>query len=273
MPKAQELLKNLTFDGRLQIQSVEDGVKKLQSKNLEAVHIFIDQLTDKAWEKGNRKKYFNVSKIDLLNKLDEWIFKNLADENDYRKYLAKYSPLKKKLKYDNVDEYILDKYYRPQAIKTLKKTKKSFDLAKWTKKRFKYDYQRKTNLYLKDGSQFRFDFRNWLTSFFILKNQGDKAVLGVGGGGSSGQRENYTKFTTIFYLLSRKQEITHHLLKYNAENEFEYVRSFNKPLITLDLGSNYDLSEDLRKEIKDGGVEIEWVVDYKTDESSFKINE
>jgi len=271
MPLTSKLLQNLTFDGCLNIQSVKDGVHKLQGKNLEVVHIYIDHLADKTWERGNRKRYFNVSKLDLLTKLDEWVFKNLVKEDDYSKYINKYLPLKIKLKYTDIDEYILNKHYRPQAVKILSKTKKTFDLAKWTKKKFKYDYQRKTNLYLKDGSLFRFDFRNWLESLFILKEQGDKVILGIGGGGSSGQRENYTKFTAIFYLLGKKQKIKHHLLKYNAENEFEYVKGFDQPIVTFDLGSNYDLSEDLRKEIKENCVGLEWLVDYKIGKNSFRI--
>jgi len=181
----------------------------------------------------------------------------LIDEKEYRRYLNKYLPLKKKLKYKDVDEYILNKHYRPKAIKILSKTRKSFDLKKWTRKRFKYEYKRKTNLNLKNGESFHFDFRNTLESIFILKNGKDKQILAIGGSGGSGQREKYSVFTAIFYLLGKKKKIKHHLLRYNAFNKYKYITTYNKPIITWDLGSNYNLDKNLHKEIEKNGIQLD----------------
>lgn len=192
-----------------------------------------------------------------MTKLDEWIFEHLVDERKYSQYLKKYLPLKNKLKYSNVDEYILKKHYRPRAIKILSKTKKSFNLREWTRKRFKYRYERKTNLNLKDGATFRFDFRNSLESIFILKNGEDKQILAVGGSGSSGQRMKYTLFTAIFHLLGKKKKIKHYLLRYDSFNRFKYIATYNKPIITWDLGSNYRLDEKLKKEMGKNGIQLD----------------
>ncbi|MCL5985093.1 MAG: hypothetical protein M1371_00835 [Actinobacteria bacterium] len=96
-----------------------------------------------------------------------------------------------------------------------------------------------------------------MESFFILNEGDDKYILAIGGGGSSYQRERYTMFTAIFYLLGKERTIWHHLLKYNCYNEFEYIKSINKPLITFDLGSNYPLGKDLESEIRKNGISID----------------
>ncbi len=257
MTKARKLLQNLILDYPwLSICSVEDGIKKLQGrqKDLEAIHIYIDNLSPKTYPP--KKKYYNISRKKTLTKLDEWIFDHLIKNEEYRRYLNKYLPLKEKLKYNDVDGYILNKHYRPKAIKILSKIRKSFNLKEWTRKRFKYEYERKTNLNLKNGKPFHFDFRNTLESIFILKNGKNKQILAVGGSGGSGQRAKYTLFTAIFYLLGKKKKIKHHLLKYDSFNKYKYIATYNKPIITWDLGSNYSLSENLRKEIEKNGVRL-----------------
>lgn len=231
-----------------------------RQKDLEVIYIYLEHLTYKALDKGNRKKYLNITKRETLNKLDEWIFDNLIDQAEYRKYLEKYFALKQKLKIKDIDEYILNKHYRPRAIDTLNTSKKKFDLKEWTKPRFKYEYQRKTNLWLKDGRQFSFDFRNVLESPFILKGKDAKIILAVGGCGGSGQREKYTMFTSIYFLLGKKQKIKHHLLKYNSVNKFKYLGTFDKPIITFDLGSNYPLGNELKKEIWENSIELDLAI-------------
>jgi hypothetical protein len=260
MTKARQLLKDLVLDYPwLSIYSIEDGVKKLQGKqkDLEAIHIYIDSLSPKTYPP--KKKYFNISRVEALTKLDEWIFDHLINQEEYRRYLQKYLPLKDRLEYEDIDEYILNKHYRPKAIRILSKTRKSFNLQEWTKLRFKYEYKRKTNLNLKDGTPFRFDFRNSLESIFILKKGKDKQILAIGGSGSSGQRLKYTLFTAIFYLLGKKEKIKHYLLRYDSFNRFRYIATYDKPIITWDLGSNYYLNEKLKKEIEENGLELEKV--------------
>lgn len=250
-----KLLENLQIYNN-HISTVEEGLKKLKGKedNLEAIHIYIELLKSSSFRK---KKYYNISKVDRLSKLDEWIFKNLVEEGDYRKYLDKYLKLKSKLNYRDVDEYILEKHYRPKAIEILSKKIKEFNLDNWKKKRFRFSYERKSNLRLKDGTNFMFDFRNTLESFFILNEGGNRYILAIGGSGSSYQRERYTLFTTIFYFLGKRKNICHHLLKYNCCNDFEYVKTFMKPVVTFDLGSNYPLDKSLIRDIRINGVSMD----------------
>jgi hypothetical protein len=48
-------------------------------------------------------------------------------------------------------------------------------------------------------------------------------------------------------------------MKYNCQNKFEYIESFDKPVITFDLGGNYPLEKDLKSEIIKNGIGMEKV--------------
>lgn len=257
MPNPAHLLRNLQFwNGH--ISTIENGVEKLKGrgKNIEAIHIYLDFPHPNAFR---RKEYYNISRVDRLSKLDEWIFENLVDEEEYGKYLDKYLGQKDKLKYDDVDDYILKRHYWPKAIRILSKKVKRFNLVEWKRKRFRYSYERKTNLVLKDGTNFRFDFRNVIESVFILNEGEDRYIIAIGGGGGSSQRERYTMFTAIFYLLGKTEAIPHHLLMYNCYNKFEYIKTFKKPIVTYDLGSNYPLDRELQEEIRKNGISLDKV--------------
>lgn len=64
-------------------------------------------------------------------------------------------------------------------------------------------------------------------------------------------------FTAIFYLLAKKRKIPHHILKYNSFNEFEYLKTLRRVLVTWDLGMNYPLDRKLIDEIRSRGVQAD----------------
>lgn len=172
------------------------------------------------------------------------------DQNEYAAYLDRYRPMVQSGKIKkNIDEYILDRHYRPKAIKKLRH-EKNFDLALWTEEQVRLEYRRRTNLYWKSGEEFRFDYRNPVESLFIRKKGSDRAVFGVGGSGGSGQRQMNTFFTVVFYLLGKKTRIPHFLLKYNGFNEFEYIGRKYRMVLTAGFGSNFNLDERLAREIR-----------------------
>ena len=92
-----------------------------------------------------------------------------------------------------------------------------------------------------------------IESLFIRKNGGDKEVIGVGGSGSSGQREMCTFFTAVFYLLGKNTPLPHYLFKQNGFNEFEYVGRKYRTVLTSGFGSNFDLDKRLYREIRNKG--------------------
>jgi hypothetical protein len=150
----------------------------------------------------------------------------------------------------------MDKHYRPRAAVLLRKEKRHFRLKDWTRRRRGLDYERRSNLTLHDGLEYRFDFRGPLATLFVLKEDGLKKILAVGGFGSSGGRLNYTLFTAIFYLLGRQKSVRHHLILYDRFNRFKFLRTYRRPLVTVWLGMNYPLDKGLAAEIRKAGVDF-----------------
>ena len=148
MKNGKELLKNLVFVGGYFKTTLKAGVAVLRpfSEDLCAVHIKIDHSDLSTWRK---KKYYNIAKQEICTRLDEWIFEHLVDQKEYAFFLDRYRPMAQtgKMKKD-IDEYIMDRHYRPKAIKMLCH-EKGFDLTLWKKKRTRLEYSRRTNLYWK----------------------------------------------------------------------------------------------------------------------------
>jgi len=251
MNEAAKLLQNLVYHfGYLKV-TIKEGIAALNpyAKDLEAVHIRIDYPDPSTWRK---KKYWHISREEICSRLDEWIFKHLVNQNEYATYLERYRPAKARGEIKDIDEHIMNTHYRPQAIKMLRR-KKFFNLARWTKKRISLEYDRRSNLCWKNGDELRFDYRNSVESLFIRKNGGDKEVIGVGGSGSSGQRQMCTFFTAVFHILGRKARIPHFLLEYNGFSEYKYIGRRCRTVLTSGFGSNFDLNKRLYMEIQKKG--------------------
>ena len=251
MKEAAKLLQDLVYRSGYLKATIKEGIAALKpyAKQLEVIHIRIDYPDPSTWRK---KEYWHISREEICSRLDERIFKHLVDENEYAAYLKRYRPAQVRGEIKDIDEHIMDTHYRPQAIKILRR-KKFFNLARWTKKRICMEYHRRSNLYWKNGDEHRFDYRNSVESLFIRKKGDDKEVIGVGGSGSSGQREMCTFFTAVFYLLGKKTRIPHYLVKQNGFNELEYVGRKYRTVLTPGFGSNFDLDKRLYREIQKKG--------------------
>ncbi|MBI2447676.1 MAG: hypothetical protein HYV48_04000, partial [Candidatus Omnitrophica bacterium] len=120
MKNATELLKNLVPAGGYLKTTIKGGVAALEPflDDLYAVHIRIDNPNPSTWRK---KKYYHIAKQEIYSRLDEWIFERLIDQTEYAAYLDRYRPMVRsgKIKKD-IDEYIMDRHYRPKAIKILR---------------------------------------------------------------------------------------------------------------------------------------------------------
>ena len=251
MKEAAKLLQNLVYCSGYLKPTIKDGVAALRpyAEQLEIIHIRIDYPDPSTLRK---KEYWHISREEICSRLDGWIFKHLVNQNEYAIYLERYRPAKARGEIKDIDEHIMNTHYRPQAIKILRR-KKFFNLARWTKKRISLEYLRRSNLYWKNGDEIRFDYRNSVESLFIRKNGGDKEVIGVGGSGSSGQREMCTFFTAVFYLLGKKTRIPYYLFKQNGFNEFEYAGRKYRAVLTSGFGRNFDLDRRFYKEIQKNG--------------------
>lgn len=249
MKEPSELFKNLVYYSGYLKATVKEGVAALKpyARELEAIHIRTDYPDPSTWRK---KKYWHISKEEICSRVDEWIFKHLINQNKYSEYLDRYRPLKLRGKIKDIDEYIMNRHYRPRAIKMLRR-KKFFNLARWTKKRICTEYRRRSNLYWKNGDEHRLD--NYVESLFIRKNNGDKEVIGIGGGAGSVQREMCTFFTAVFHLLGKKTRIPHYLVSYNRFNEYEYIGRKFRTVFIPGFEGNFDLDKRLYREIQKKG--------------------
>jgi len=254
--EARKILGNLDlFPDKPSIESVEDGIAWLAGRqdDLAAIHIWFELPDASCFRK---KEYFHVRKYERMTKLDEWIHQNLIDNEEYGRYLDQYRSQRDRLKFENIDEYIMNRHYRSRAIASLKKRKRNFKMEDWTRPRRGLDYERRSGLVLKNGSEYRFDFRSPLETLFILRENGLKKILAAGGFGGSGRRLDYTLFTAVFYLLAKKRPILHHLILYDRFNRFKFVRSYARPLVAAWLGMNYPLDQKLISEIRKTGVDF-----------------
>ena len=134
MREAAEFLNNLVLGKEYLKATIKEGVAALKpyAKDLEAVHIRIDHPDLSTWRK---KKYFHILRQVVCSRLDEWIFEHLVNQNEYAAFLKRYRPMRARGEIGDIDEYIMDTHYRPQAIEILRR-KKSFDLGRWTKNAF-----------------------------------------------------------------------------------------------------------------------------------------
>ena len=165
MKEAADILKNLVYGAEYLRATIKESVAALKpyAKDLEVIHIRIDYPDPSTWRK---RKYYHIIKTEICSRLDEWIFEHLVDQNEYAAYLDRYCPARARGEIGDIDQHIMDTHYRPQAIKVLR-SKKYFNLTRWTKKRACLEYHRRSNLCLKDGEEFRFDYRNSVHAHFL----------------------------------------------------------------------------------------------------------
>src|SRR3989338_2087291 len=122
--KASDILSGLIY-AHLKISHPEGGVEKIAAMegSPEIVYIFLDFI---APEHYHRKEYYQIHRIPIRSRLDEWVYEHLVDQEQYSRYLDLYRK-NKDISLNNIDQHILRKHYYPRALRTLKK-KKNFNL-------------------------------------------------------------------------------------------------------------------------------------------------
>ena len=250
--KVDDILSNLIY-GPLHTGDPQDATKKILAieGTPEIIYIFLERI---ASENYHKKKYYHTHRISIPSRMDAWIFDNLVDNEQFGKYLDRYRG-EKGINSENIDQHIFKRHYYTEALSVLKR-KKNFNLTLWSKPRHQLRYDRKSNLSLKNGEEIGFDFRNTVVVLFTVKQKEDRLILAMGGSGSSGQRQDNTLFTAVYYFLSKKKPVRHHFIKYDGHNQFKYIRSYRRILITGGFGSNFSLNENLEREIRRAGINV-----------------
>ncbi|MFH0772578.1 MAG: hypothetical protein V1933_08170 [Candidatus Omnitrophota bacterium] len=127
MKEVAKLLQNFVYRSGYLKATIREGVAALKpyAKELEVIHIRIDYPDPSTWRK---RKYWHISKEAVCSRLDEWIFKHLVDQNEYGAYLDRYRPARARGEIGDIDKHVMNRHYRPRAIKILRR-KKFFNLA------------------------------------------------------------------------------------------------------------------------------------------------
>jgi hypothetical protein len=232
---------------------LKSALSELKNDNLMIVYLYLDMPDDRTYRK---KDFYDITKVQIPSRLDEWIYSNLVTDEEYGQFLDKYRPLKAKLCYDDIDRYILERHYYRKAKAILRKRYKTFNLTDWTKLRNTLRYERKKEIVLSDEMRLPFDFRNSLETYFISETNGVKYLRSIGGSGGSSQRYNYSFFNTVYYFL-RNKKIHYYLFRYTGKNELVFIKELTKPVMTVNLGSNYHLEKSLQNKIRRTGTDFE----------------
>ena len=234
------LLKNLTW-GNLP-GSHKQLAKILKSKSPYTITVILENLDPKFW---NRKDYVKKTKIKRISRYRELLYQYFnetfdtedAANDQYGKWLDRYRSrwLKEKQTKD-LDDYIIKYELEPRYLPQIKQRFK--DLTQLKKPRFYLDRNR--YYHLPEPLNF-VDWRAPFDNLFIWTDGQTKFVV-RGGSGSSGARENNSRFIFALGLLNRLRPVASHLFVYNRLNRLQFLRHF--PDLTVpryDLGSNYHL--------------------------------
>jgi len=230
----------------------------LQDKHSYIVTIILDSLKP---EYRNRKTYVKKTKYPLSSKYQELIYAYFFEEYGqdhgdalYKQWIDKYMPTyQKEKRFESVDGYIikqeLEPKYRDKILVRFKNYEKLFAKRTRTVRERYYNLPKPL------------DYVDWCSPFdnlFIWKD-GNKKIAMRGGSGSSGARENNSKFIYALLQLNQCQKIPSHLLLYNDENKLEYITKFSSLCVPeYDLGSNYHIFMKEDKKLRQDAKFLYW---------------
>lgn len=205
---------------------------------LETVIVVVDMLKDK--DRIN-KKYVRWIRTERCSLVQEKVNRYLSDHDgacrEAAEKIAKekkieigqtYNLLAKRLRNRFLNEY----HQRMRNPQNWVEKKKEL-----TRDRFYYRIER---IYDMPCPWKHWDYRNAVVQTYFLTRNGHISFAS-GGSGSSGQRENHSRYGFLFARCQNKGiDIPTHILAYDDHNRFKYLTS-SKSLIlsSLDLGSNY----------------------------------
>jgi len=236
----------------------KDVFNKLKDQKLYTITVIIDNLATQLWK---YRKYAKKEIIPVISRYKELLYEYFFDEfgekegNEfYAELLDKYRPVWEKGEgKKDLDDYIikgeLESRYRTKILKRFK------NLEKLEASRTKIRRERLYNLpeplnYL--------DWRNSYDNIFVWQIEKQKYCI-RGGSGSSGQRENNSKFIFAFSLINQIRPISSSIYLYTRRNELMYIKDFQSLTVPeRDIGSNYHLSSIQKKRVLEGINLIDW---------------
>ena len=187
---------------------------------LETVIVIIDILKDKD---RFDKKYVRWVKTERCSLIQEKVNRYFSDHYDLCHEAAEKMTKEKKIKiiqaYDLLAKRLKDRFlneYRQRMRKPQNWDRKKKEL---TRDRFYYRIER---IYDMPYPWKQWDYRNSVVQTYFLTQNGQPTFVS-GGGGSSGQRENHSRYGFLFARCqNRGIDIPTHIMVYNGYNRFKY---------------------------------------------------
>lgn len=235
-----ELLENISYSNDY-FKDHKEIFHKLKQNKLYLATIIIENLKPVYYL---RKKYAEKIVEPMPSKYQEMLYKYFFDEygqmegNEvYGKFLDKYQTAwRKDARSKNIDNYIIKKELEPRyREKILKRFK---NIKKLMAPRVSIERERYYNL---PAPLNYVDWRTPYDNIFVWERGGKKYCV-RGGSGSSGGRENNSKFIYGFSLINKTRPIPSYLFIYSDENELKFIKKFDRLTVPdYDIGSNYHL--------------------------------
>ncbi len=229
-------------DAKIYTAAVSEKMK------LETIIVIIDMLKDKD---RLDKKYVRWVKTERCSLIQEKVNRYFSNHHDLCHETAEKITKEKKIKiiqdYDLLAKRLRDRFlneYRRRMRKPQNWDRKKKEL---TRDRFYYRIER---IYDMPYPWKQWDYRNSVVQTYFLTQNGQLTFVS-GGGGSSGQRENHSRYGFLFARCQNKGiDIPTHIMVYNNHNKFKYLTSSKSLLLSsLDLGSNYHIDWKKREKI------------------------
>ena len=86
--QSDEILKDLIYS-TLCVSNPQEGVKKISAMQgfPEIIYILLDHI---AVENFRKKKFYDIERVPVPSRLDEWVYKHLVTNEQFSKYLDRY---------------------------------------------------------------------------------------------------------------------------------------------------------------------------------------
>lgn len=215
---------------------------------LETIIVIVDILKGKH---RRDKKYVRWVRTERCSLVQEKVNRYFSDHDIECRQAAEKIAKKKKIEicqaYDLLSKRLLNRFLKEARQRMRKSENWEKKRKELTRDRFYYQIER---IYDVPYPWNYWDYRNSVVQTYFFIEKGETSCIS-GGSGSSGQRENHSRYGFLFARCQNKGiDIPAHIMVYDDHNRFKYLTS-SKSLVlsSSDLGSNYHIDWKERKRI------------------------
>ncbi len=237
---------------------------------LETIIVIVDILKG---EHRRDKKYVRWVRTERCSLVQEKVNRYFSDHDIECRQAAEKKVKKKKIEiyhaYDLLIKQSLNRFLNEAHQRMRKPEDWEKKIKELTRDRFCYQIAR---IYDVPYPWNYWDYRNSAVQTYFFVEKGQTSCVS-GGSGSSGQRENHSRYGFLFARCQNKGiDIPTHIMIYDDHNRFKYLTSSKSLVLSShDLGSNYHIDWKERKRILKDIPLLHVSFGYFTKDKQFKI--